>query len=91
MRMWIWTVLLALVVTAAEAMAQREIAGYDFSAKGAHQVRLGRMLREISGLTVNRRGQLLAHDDEKGVIYRIDEPSRQVHVLLIAHRSEVYE
>ena len=25
------------------------------------------------------------------VVYRIDERSRQVHVLVIAHRSEVYE
>ncbi|MDX9758384.1 MAG: SdiA-regulated domain-containing protein [Bacteroidota bacterium] len=72
MRMLFWTATLVCMLSATDAAAQRTITGYDFSATGAHQVRLGRMLREISGLTVNARGQLLAHDDEKGVVYRID-------------------
>ena len=63
---------LTFMLAADGVSAQGDIVGYDFSAKGRHQSKLGRMLREVSGITINARGQLLAHDDEKGVIYRVD-------------------
>lgn len=63
---------LTFIFAAGGVSAQGHIAGYDFSAKGRHQSKLGRLLREVSGITINARGQLLAHDDEKGVVYRVD-------------------
>ncbi len=61
-----------LLLPACDSAAQNDISGYDFGRKGHHQVELNRLLREISGLTVTPGGHLLAHDDEKGVVYRLD-------------------
>ncbi len=72
MRVSVCMIFLILLIPACDSAAQGDISGYDFGKKGHHQVELNRMLREISGLTVTPRGHLLAHDDEKGVIYRID-------------------
>lgn len=45
----------------------------------------------IKRLTGAFAGRLRYRVGDWRVIYRIEERSRQVHVLLIAHRSEVYE
>lgn len=72
MRASVPLILLFFLLPACDSAAQGDISGYDFGKSGRHQVELNRMLREISGLTVTPRGHLLAHDDEKGVIYRLD-------------------
>jgi uncharacterized protein YjiK len=49
-----------------------EIRGYDFSDRKATTLRLSKNLREISGLTFTSGGRLLAHGDERAVIYELD-------------------
>ena len=44
----------------------------DLRGRAAHQVTLPHALREISGLAVTGDGRVLAHDDERGVIYELD-------------------
>jgi uncharacterized protein YjiK len=61
-----------LLLSSCGSRVQKNIRGYDFSPKGCTQTKLGDQLREISGITLTDQGHLLAHDDEKGVIYRID-------------------
>ncbi|MBE0644288.1 MAG: SdiA-regulated domain-containing protein [Bacteroidetes bacterium] len=72
MRVSACVIFMILLLPACDTEAQGTISGYDFGKNGRHQVELNRLLREISGLTVTPHGHLLAHDDEKGVIYRID-------------------
>ncbi len=45
----------------------------------------------IKRLTGQLTGRLRYRLGDWRVIYRIDDRARQVHVLVIAHRSEVYE
>jgi mRNA interferase RelE/StbE len=45
----------------------------------------------IKRLTGKLAGRLRYRLGDWRVIYRIDDDARQVHVLVIAHRSEVYE
>jgi len=45
---------------------------FDFGADPALQWRLPDRLREISGLAMTPDGRLLAHDDERAVVYEID-------------------
>jgi hypothetical protein len=45
---------------------------YDFSKDGGSRHTLARALEEISGLTLTPEGHLLAHDDERAVVYQID-------------------
>ncbi len=45
----------------------------------------------IKRLTGHLTGRLRYRLGDWRVIYRIDDRARQVHVLVIAHRSEVYE
>lgn len=45
----------------------------------------------IKRLSGTLAGQLRFRVGDWRVIYRIDDGARQVHVLVIAHRSEVYE
>lgn len=72
MGMRCFLLVITFILASGGVSAQGDIVGYDFSAKGRHQSKLGRMLREVSGIAFNARGQLLAHDDEKGVVYRVD-------------------
>jgi uncharacterized protein YjiK len=44
----------------------------DLRGRAAHQVTLPHALREISGLAVTDDGRVLAHGDERGVIYELD-------------------
>jgi uncharacterized protein YjiK len=61
-----------LLLISCGIQSHKSIKVYDFGPKGRHQSALNRQLREISGITVTERGRLLAHDDEKGIIYGID-------------------
>ena len=45
----------------------------------------------IKRLSGKLTGRLRYRVGDWRVIYRIDDTARQVHVLVIAHRSEVYE
>lgn len=46
--------------------------GYNLKAENARQWKLPRQLQEISGLAMTRDNRLLAHNDEKGIIFEID-------------------
>jgi uncharacterized protein YjiK len=48
------------------------LAAYDLSAETATRWRLPKRLREISGLAMTPDNRLLAHHDEKGVVYEIN-------------------
>ena len=48
------------------------LAAFDLRGRAARQVTLPHALREISGLAVTDDGRVLAHDDERGVIYELD-------------------
>ena len=56
------------------AVVQRNIslASYSLAAETATHWKLPRRLTEISGLAVTMDNRLLAHNDEKGVVYEID-------------------
>ena len=56
------------------AIVQRNIslASYSLAAETATHWKLPRRLAEISGLAVTMDNRLLAHNDEKGIIYEID-------------------
>ena len=56
------------------AVSQRNIslASYSLAAETATHWKLPRRLAEISGLAVTMDNRLLAHNDEKGIIYEID-------------------
>ena len=51
---------------------------FDFSKDGGVQEKLPRSLEEISGLTVTSGGRVLAHDDERAVIYELDPATGSV-------------
>jgi uncharacterized protein YjiK len=51
---------------------------FDFSKDGGVQEKLPRSLEEISGLTVTAGGRVLAHDDERAVIYELDPATGSV-------------
>ena len=53
-----------------------------------HDPRRHNNIKRLSGPLAGRFRYRLG---EWRVIYRIDDRARQVHVLLVAHRSEVYE
>lgn len=56
------------------AVSQREIslASYSLEAETATHWKLPKRLAEISGLAMTMDNRLLAHNDEKGVVYEID-------------------
>ena len=56
------------------AVSQRNIslASYSLAAETATYWKLPRRLAEISGLAMTMDNRLLAHNDEKGIIYEID-------------------
>ena len=53
-----------------------------------HDPRRHNNIKRLSG---NLTGRLRYRIGDWRVVYHIDDRARQVHVLLIAHRSEVYE
>jgi mRNA interferase RelE/StbE len=50
-----------------------------------------RLHNNIKRLSGEFAGRLRYRVGDWRVIYRIDDRARQVHILVIAHRSEVYE
>jgi uncharacterized protein YjiK len=75
-----WRVLLPLVipalliggwVSAADTLPSI-LEGFDFSKDGGVQERLPRVLEEVSGLTTTPDGRVLAHNDERAVVYELD-------------------
>lgn len=66
---------------AAPAAAQRDtgsaLAHYDLAGAPAWRAPLPKPLSEISGLAATPAGQLLAHGDERAVIWRFDPTSRR--------------
>jgi len=65
--------ILAFLLAGGGCHAQPESAmkRYDLD-KSGHRVRLPDPLREISGLAAASDGRVFAHNDEQGVVYRID-------------------
>ena len=48
------------------------IGGFEYSEADAVRYKLPKVLREISGLTLGDDDHLYGHDDERGIVYRID-------------------
>jgi uncharacterized protein YjiK len=48
------------------------LAGYDFRSADVRRIELPGRLDEVSGLALDARGRLWAHDDERATAYRID-------------------
>ncbi len=65
------TATLLLMVNGCHAQPESAMKRYDLD-RGGHSVRLPKPLREISGLTTAPDGRVFAHNDERGVVYRID-------------------
>lgn len=75
-----WTLLPWLLLGAAEPpQAQHPPVSQRFHLSApARQIQLPRRLDEVSGLTFTHDGRLLAHDDERGVVYTVDPQSGAV-------------
>ena len=58
--------------TPSDAAAEAWLPRYDLSEAGRRTTRLPRALREISGLAVDERGRLFAHDDERAIAFALD-------------------
>jgi uncharacterized protein YjiK len=80
---WTFVPLLALLVStrlagqAQRAPDQGALSHYDLDASAAWQAELPRALSEVSGLAFTRDGSLLAHGDERAVIWRYDLTTRR--------------
>jgi uncharacterized protein YjiK len=55
-----------------------QMSRYDLSAPPTFRLKLTGKLKEISGLCVANNGQLLAHDDESGIVYFLSASTGQV-------------
>ena len=69
--------LLFVLVTTTSAQTGRALAHYDLAGAAAWQEELPAELAEISGLAFAPDGQLLAHGDEHGIVWRYDLESRR--------------
>ncbi|MFZ1729315.1 MAG: hypothetical protein WBQ23_10855 [Bacteroidota bacterium] len=83
--------LFSMLLFSCGSRAQKPITVFDFGPAGFHQSKLTHELREVSGLTVTDAGHLLAHDDEKGVIYRIDPMNGKLLSRFHLGRTNVHE
>jgi hypothetical protein len=54
------------------------VTGQRFSVEALTQYKLPKSLREVSGLAVTPAGTLLAHNDERAAVYRIDPEAGRV-------------
>ena len=71
-----------LIQTAEESALSR----FDFAADHAGRWRLPDRLREVSGLAMTPDGRLLAHDDERGIVFEIDyENERMVKAFALGN------
>ena len=59
-------------MAAAAEVVPTVLGAFDFSEDGGKQEKLPRALEEVSGLTVTPLGRVLAHNDERAVIYELD-------------------
>jgi uncharacterized protein YjiK len=74
-----WGASLGLGVAAvASGQSATTLAGYDFRSDDVRHVELPGRLDEISGLALDARGRLWAHDDERATVYRIDPASGDI-------------
>ncbi len=86
---------LTLIVTlvagqACDAQHKRTPGGYDLEA-APHAVKLGKNLKEISGLASDAQGRLFAHNDERGVVYQLDPMTGSVLSWFVLGRTMVHE
>lgn len=75
---------------ACEAQRHDRPGGYDLD-RAPHVMDLGKRLKEVSGLATDARGRLFAHDDERGVVYRLDPMTGSVLSYFILGRTVVTE
>lgn len=54
------------------------LGAYDFSKDGGVQEKLPRVLEEVSGLAVTPQGRVMAHNDERAVVYEVDPSTGDV-------------
>jgi hypothetical protein len=80
--MYSFPALLLTLILAACAEAQSTAGGglqeYDLKGQPSARIELPAELAEVSGLASTEDGRLLAHGDERAVIYQIDFPSGKV-------------
>ena len=62
----------SVVDTFAVSRTEVSLGSYGLKAETAAHWKLPGRLREISGLAMTRDGRLLAHNDERGIVYEID-------------------
>ena len=67
-----------LLLTAGAAGGDSALSHYSLDGKPASQVHLAKELREISGLAFTSDGRLLAHGDERAVVWQLDPASGKV-------------
>jgi hypothetical protein len=67
----------AAVVGSGAAQTGRALPHYDLERGAAWQEKLPSSLAEVSGLAFSSDGRLLAHGDERGVVWRYDLESRR--------------
>lgn len=60
------------------ALAGFELGGYQYDPDRAIRLKLPKVLREISGLTLDDSNRLYGHNDEKGIVYQIDYSAGRV-------------
>lgn len=60
------------------SISQHGLDAFDFSEEGGNQKKLSRRLEEISGLAVTAEGRVLAHNDERAVVYELDPLSGDI-------------
>lgn len=63
---------LALMHACADASETFSVGGFDYDAAHLSQWKLPKSLSEISGLALDSRQRLFAHNDEKAIIYQLD-------------------
>jgi len=55
------------------------IAGHNYRPEYATRFKLPKVLREISGLTLDDEERLYGHDDERAIVYQIDYGAGRIH------------
>jgi uncharacterized protein YjiK len=56
---------------------------FDFSKDGGVQEKLPRVLEEVSGLTTTPKGRVLAHDDERAVVYELNPGGKVIKAFAV--------
>jgi uncharacterized protein YjiK len=83
-------IMLLFATPACDAQRSARPGGYDLD-RAAHVMDLGKRLKEVSGLATDSKGRLFAHDDERGVVYRLDPMTGSVLSYFILGRTVVTE